>query len=233
MRRFVQKHEKAFDSTYVSQFIELFGDPEINPNGWYMPTVGEAVKDGYIAKPMDGNHGGKHPKGSDYVPSGIPFLMANNLIDGNADLIHCAFITKEQADSLDKGFAKDGDVLLTHKGTVGRTAILHCDLPYVMLTPQVTYYRPQKGISAEYLKAFFDTYYFQSELMKIASAGSTRAYIGITAQQNLRLIIPPIEQQNVFVAFVKQLDKSKFELKQAIANISELMKSLIQQDFTN
>ena len=49
----------------------------------------------------------------------------------------------------------------------------------------------------------------------------------------LDIPIPPIEAQKQYVSFIEQLDKSKFELKQAIANVSELMKSLIQQDFTN
>ena len=48
-----------------------------------------------------------------------------------------------------------------------------------------------------------------------------------------KVIIPPLDLQEQFCLFAQQLDKSKFELKQAIANISELMKSLIQQDFTN
>lgn len=43
----------------------------------------------------------------------------------------------------------------------------------------------------------------------------------------------PIEVQRAFVAFVRQSDKSKFELKQNIENISSLMRSLMRQDFTN
>jgi len=39
--------------------------------------------------------------------------------------------------------------------------------------------------------------------------------------------------QRRFVAFAEQLDKSKFELKESIANITALMKSLMQQDFSN
>lgn len=219
------------DLLVKSKFIEMFGDPETNPKKWYMPTVAEAVKEGIIAKPLDGNHGNKHPKATDYVKSGIPFIMANNLVGGKVDQINCSFISKKQADSLDKGFAQDGDVLLTHKGTIGRTAILHCDLPYVMLTPQVTYYRPLNGVTAEYLKAYFDTYYFQSEMMNIAGAGSTRAYIGITAQQNLKLVIPPRALQDQFVAFVQQADKSKFEIQQSLKKLETLKKSLMQQYF--
>jgi len=35
----------------------MFGDPTENKNGWTKLTVKQAVKDGYIARPLDGNHG--------------------------------------------------------------------------------------------------------------------------------------------------------------------------------
>ena len=46
------------------------------PESWSVKTVGELVDDKIIEKPMDGNHGGKHPKGSDFTDCGIPFIMA-------------------------------------------------------------------------------------------------------------------------------------------------------------
>jgi len=219
------------DQLVKSRFMELFGDPETNPMGWKRITVQQAINEKIIDKPLDGNHGGKHPKTSDYVPTGVPFIMANNLVDGHVDLEHCAFISKKQADSLDKGFAKDGDVLITHKGTIGRTAILHCSYPYIMLTPQVTYYRPISGIIPEYLKAYFDTDYFQGIIGNIASVGSTRAYIGITAQQELPLLIPEMEKQKEYTAFVEQTDKSKLAIQQSLDKLELLKKSLMQEYF--
>ena len=53
----------------------MFGDPVTNPMGWKMLTVEKAVEEGIIARPLDGNHGEKHPKGTDYVESGVPFIM--------------------------------------------------------------------------------------------------------------------------------------------------------------
>ena len=219
------------DQLVKSRFIELFGDPETNPMGWKCITVQQAINEKLIDKPLDGNHGEKHPKTSDYVPEGVPFIMANNLVDGRVDMEHCAFITKKQADSLDKGFAKDGDVLITHKGTIGRTAILHCTHPYIMLTPQVTYYRPIAGIIPEYLKAYFDTDYFQGVIGNIASVGSTRAYIGITAQQKLPLLIPAMEKQKEYASFVEQTDKSKLAIQQSLDKLELLKKSLMQEYF--
>ena len=43
-------------------------------------------------------------------------------------------------------------------------------------------------------------------------------------------IVPPIEAQNEWMAFVEQSDKSKFELKQSVKRIDDLIKSFVQQD---
>ena len=57
--------------------------------------------------------------------------------------------------------------------------------------------------------------------------------INQTVLSNVELIVPPIDKQAEFVSFVEQSDKSKFELKQAIERVTNLMKSLMQQDFAN
>src|SRR5262245_37193170 len=87
------------------------------PEDWECTTVGQLVREGILEKPLDGNHGNIHPKSGDFVSYGIPFVMANNVQSGHVDLSNCTFIRKEQADSLQKGFSRPGDVLLTHKAT--------------------------------------------------------------------------------------------------------------------
>lgn len=198
------------DELIKSQFIEMFGDPTSNPNGWTKLTVREAVKQGYIARPLDGNHGAKHPKGDDYVPEGVPFIMAQDLKDKQVDFDRCHFITEKQASTLKKGWAKTGDVLLTNKGTIGRVAIVQeSEYEDMLLTPQITYYRCIKDIDNEYLAGYFITDFFVNQLEKLTT-GTTRASVTITQQENLELIIPPVDMQREFVAFVKQSDKSKF-----------------------
>lgn len=155
-------------------------------------TFNELIKSGDILGIQDGNHGNDHPKASDYVETGVPFIMASDLNDGKVDLINCKYLTRERADRLRIGFSKPNDVLLTHKGTVGlvaRTPGLH---DYIMLTPQVTYYRvnPSGEILADYLEIFFRSRLFQVKLKKLA-AQSTRDYIGITAQKLLSIPLPP------------------------------------------
>ncbi len=171
------------------------------PEDWEVTTVGNLVRGGILEKPLDGNHGSIHPKSGDFVSFGIPFVMANNVKDGRVDLSNCAFIRKEQADSLRKGFSRTGDVLLTHKATIGNTAIVG-EMPseYVMLTPQVTYYRvaDHSRLSNSYLRYAFDASSFQNILHSM-SGGVTRAYIGICAQLQLPVVLPPstIEQEAI------------------------------------
>ena len=157
---------------------------------WTKYSIQNLIDMDYIEAPMDGNHGEIHPKVSDYVSSGVPFIMANNLSDGFVDLSQCAFITEKQAKSLRKGFAKPNDVLLTHKATLGRVAIVPDEYDYIILTPQVTYYRVKKGLSNVYLRYYFSSSYFQSILESFAGGGSTRAYIGITKQCELPIYLP-------------------------------------------
>ena len=170
--------------------------PEIRFAGftedWEQRKLGDLVKEDVLDAPMDGNHGEKHPTSDEYVDSGIPFLMASDIHNGNVDIHLCKFITKERAERLDKGFVRNGDVLLTHKASIGETAILNgLTTEYAMLTPQVTYYRikNEERLSREYLYAFFNSLDFQNEL-KTKAAQSTRPYIGITAQQNLSVFLP-------------------------------------------
>src|SRR6266705_1997952 len=77
---------------------------------------------------------------------------------------------------------------------------------YVMLTPQVTYYRtnPNKLLNS-YLKYAFQAPYFRQQLASF-SAQSTRPYIGITAQRELRLDIPSLPEQRRIAGILSAYD---------------------------
>ncbi|WP_368229510.1 restriction endonuclease subunit S [Aeromonas sp. R10-1] len=167
------------------------------PEHWTVTTLRNLIRAEAVIL-QDGNHGELHPTASEYVDDGIPFLMANNVRDGRVNLTDCKRISKNRADMLRIGFAKAGDMLLTHKGTVGEVAMIPADIsePYWMLTPQVTYYR----WTEDKFDAAFYMYQFQSksiltQLDIIGSKQSTRAYVGLIAQGDLVVTVPPIMEQ--------------------------------------
>lgn len=222
---------KLFES-YLNAIFTQKGDR------WITTTVGKLVDQRILDKPLDGNHGEIHPKKSDFVKSGVPFIMASDLVDGMVDQVNCNFITLEQANSLRKGFAKDGDVLLSHKGTIGRAAVLKTSHHSVVLTPQVTYYRvmDKSVIYNRYLYYFFHSPYFQNEIKTIAGAGSTRAYIGITSQLQLKIFYPKIDNQkryaDSFDTLISETQRLETIYRKKIAALNELKQSILQKAFT-
>ena len=201
---------------------------------WEQRKLGELVKEGILEAPLDGNHGEKHPTSDEYVDSGIPFLMASDIHNGEVNIYSCKYITKERAERLDKGFARNGDVLLTHKATIGETAILsNLMTEYAMLTPQVTYYRikNEERLNREYLYSFFNSLDFQTEL-KTKAAQSTRPYIGITAQQNLKIILPAeIDEQIRIGLYFRNLDHLITLHQRKLEHVKKMKKSMLQKMF--
>jgi type I restriction enzyme S subunit len=206
----------------------------IRDESFQLLTVGELVKLRIIERPLDGIHGEIHPKGDDFVESGVPFIMATDINDGAVDYVNCKFITSKQADNLRKGFAKQGDVLVTHKASIGRTAIVDYSAhPYIMLTPQVTYYRviDKKKLNNRYLKYYFDSQLFQETLKLWAGAGATRAYLGITGQLKLPVILPPIEVQERVAAILSAYDDLIENNKRRIALLEKMAEEIYREWF--
>ncbi|MEW8555465.1 MAG: restriction endonuclease subunit S [Candidatus Thiodiazotropha sp.] len=204
------------------------------PESWEVVTVQDLVDREVLDKPIDGNHGEIHPKVCDFVPEGIPFIMAADLKGGLVDLITCNFLSKERADRLRKGFSLPGDVLLSHKATIGETAIVPDVEHYIMLTPQVTYYRvlDSDTLSNEYLRCYFDSPSFQKPLKNVAGDGSTRAYIGITKQRSLPVLVPAIDEQRELASISSHLDG---RIRQAIAKknaFTQLFRTLLHELMT-
>ena len=199
---------------------------------WKTISVDDLIKEDILLPPKDGNHGNIHPKASDYVEMGIPFIMANDLRGGRIDFSRCTFIPKELSDNLQKGFAKDEDVLITHKGTVGEVSLIrNIPFPYLMLTPQVTYYRvnDRERLSNDFLAQAFISDEFQKRL-KVAAGGGTRDYIGIIEQRNLKISMPfsVIEQKKIAATLSSLDDRITAQLKRI--EVLKLHKKGLMQD---
>ena len=184
-------------------------DKEI-PEGWFNVQIQDLIDDEIIFKNQDGNHGEIHPKSSDYVLSGIPFIMAKDIKNGTIDIENCSFISRTQADKLRIDPAISGDVLITHKATMGRVAIVPEIKDYIVLTPQVTYYRVKDiaRINKEFLYCLFNSYGFQEVLLGV-SEQSTRNFLSITNQRLLKVLLPTGMTLHSFKEVVKPIIEHK------------------------
>lgn len=181
------------------------------PEEWEVKTVGVMTKEKIIDDIQDGNHGEKHPKASDFVEEGVPFIMATDISSGIIDFKGCKKITTSQYKSLRIGFAKSNDILLSHKASLGFVAIVPTSVNELMLTPQVTYYRVinEKRLSYKYLSFYMKGDAFQSSLSNFAKQ-STRDYIGITMQKDMKIAYPKSIVEQLKISEV--LDESEKEI---------------------
>lgn len=204
------------------------------PIEWTIKSIDELIEENIILEVMDGNHGAIHPKSSDYTKRGIPFIMANNFSKGRIDVKNCKYISRDLANTLRKGFAIEGDVLLTHKGTLGETAIVpSLENGFIVLTPQVTYYRVSKNnkLLNKYLKIYFDSKYFQDSLKSLGSQ-STRDYVGITEQKKMKIVLPQIKEQEKIAEILSVVDEQIENTERLIQKNQKLKKGLMQQLLT-
>lgn len=193
--------------------------------------ISALIEEGVIAPPQDGNHGEKHPKASDYVSEGVPFVMASDLRGGEVDLVGCSKIPEALARTLRIGFAQSGDVLLSHKGTVGEVARLgELATDFVMLTPQVTYYRvlDQSRLTPDWLYFAFQTPGFK-RLLEQYGKQSTRAYVGITTQRELSIPVAGAIDQSQTLSELVAAEKAVSAAVLRARSITEMRQRLLAE----
>ncbi|GEJ55946.1 restriction endonuclease S subunits-like protein [Anaeromyxobacter diazotrophicus] len=195
-------------------------------------SIADLVREGAILDIQDGNHGEKHPTAADYVDSdGVPFLMARDFPNGSLDVSNVTLLRRDVASKLRVGFAKPGDVLLTHKGTIGATGIVPNGFDYVMLTPQVTYYRtdPRKLLNV-YLRCAFRAPAFQQQLAAF-SAQSTRPFVSISAQRSLVVPVAPYSTQRRIATLVSSYDDLIANGEQRIRVLEGMVRTIYREWF--
>lgn len=232
IRRKRQQAIQLADEFLRAVFLDMFGDPVTNPKGWDVKTVAECIADGEVLQVQDGNHGNDHPKVADFVPSGIPFITANVVRRGQILFDQCYYLGNEWLEKLRIGFAKPRDVLISHKGSLGFTAVLDDSFDTYIFSPQTTYYRVNENrLISEYLKGYFDTSYFQ-RLFEKEGIQSTRAYLGITRQKDLPIVLPDIQLQKKFSELVSRHKALKETAYRQRESLSDSFHALSQKAFS-
>lgn len=226
-----QQQLAKLDELVKARFVEMFGDPIVNPNGYCVMTLQEMIDMGDIIYHLDGNHGGDYPRSDEFVEAGVPYISANCIVNGEIDFSKAKYLTEKRAGKLRKGIACDSDVLFAHNATVGPTVILHTTEEKVILGTSLTAYRCNtRSLLPEYLKSFMlsDAFVKQySEEMK----QTTRNQVPITQQKKYLFLKPPVFEQQRFADFIKQTDKIKLSIQKSLEQMETLKKSLMQQYF--
>lgn len=214
------------DQLVKSRFVEMFGDPVVNPKGWDVSTIKKtAITYG------DGPFG-SNLKSADYVLSGVRVIRLGNIMRGEFSEKDQSYVSYEKFESLRKYKCIPGEVVIA---TLGDPILRACIVPDFGV-PSIhkadcMYYETNKEMV---LPVFAMCAINQPSMLQRAlldSHGQTRARINSTQAGNLPMILPPMDLQQEFADFAAQVDKSRFIAQQQIEKLQMLYDSLAQDYF--
>ena len=211
---------QILDTLIKSRFVEMFGDPVLNPFEWKQVTL----KDIAVGKLSYGSGASATEYDGECRYVRITDITDNGELNNDIK-------SPDKYD--DKYLLQDGDILFARSGaTVGKTFRYSSDKHgkgiyagyLIRLIPN------KEIVMPDYVFYYTKTEYYMSFVKKAQRAV---AQPNINAQEygDLVICVPPIGLQKEFMAFVAQVDKLKSEVQKSLAEAQLLMDSLMQQYF--
>lgn len=215
------------DELVKARFVEMFGDPADNVNN--LPASPMTA----ICQIIDGDRGKNYPKQEEFSDSGFClFLNAKNVTAQGFSFENCTYITEEKDALLRNGKLCRGDVVLTTRGTIGNLAFYDTSVPYenIRINSGMVILRMNKQVVSEIF--FIEQFKMQLDSIKsrIAS-GSAQPQLPISTMNKIEMILPPIELQNQFAAFVERVSQQKQTVQQSLEKLELMKKALMQEYF--
>ena len=204
-------------------FLDMFGDPFINPKGWEV----KALNDISLGK---GVYGSGKPA-VNYSEGDYRYIRITD-ITSTGDLKEKMVSLQDSEQESQKYLLKDGDLLFARSGaTVGKTFLYSSKYGRCIYAGYLIKFSINRDIALpEFIKAFTDTSIYWNW---IRSKQKVVAQPNINAKQygeELEIPVPPKELQMKFVGIWKKVNESKEKWINTIDG--ELVQSLSQKAFS-
>ena len=212
------------DELVKSRFIEMFGNVRDNEKNWEKVSLKSVAE-------VRGRVGWKGYKKDDLRESGPLVLGATHLTEsGCLDLSSPVHLSREKYEESPEIMLQKNDLIFTQRGnTIGKVGLLENDIGEATINPCVLILRPLT-INPIYFKTYFILDETKSDMWSL-NAGSAQPMITQKGIGDYMLMLPPMEVQKQFAAFVEQTDKSKFEIQKSLKKLETLKKALMQKYF--
>ena len=186
------------DDFVKARFIEMFGDIVLNPFNWEKELLG------MVCDVRDGTH--DSPK---YYETGYPLVTSKNVTGGKIDLTDCSLICEEDFKKINERSKVDiGDIIMPMIGTVGKPVIVDVEPNFAIKNVALIKFKDYPRVLNIFIRALLQSDYFDDAVLNKVRGG-TQKFISLGDIRNLTVIVPPMELQKQFAAFVAQVDKSK------------------------
>ena len=217
-----QQELQLLDDLIKARFVEMFGDVIYNDRKWECKQFSD-ITTSRLGKMLDTKHQTgtcKYPYLANFNVQWFRFEL-NNLNEMD-------FNEKDREEFC----LEDGDLLVCEGGEIGRCAVWHNQVKKCFFQKALHRVRcNQNIILPDYLSWWFKYNCENGGLAAIEGAKATISHLTGAKMKMLDVAVPPIELQEQFVDFIKQVDKSKVAVQKALDETQLLFDSLMQQYF--
>ena len=217
------------DLLVKSKFYEMFGNLEENVKGWTVDCLGE-----YTTLLTDFSANGSYELLDSNVimydePNYAIMVRTVDLESGNLNN-GVKYIDKKAYELLSKSKLFGGELIMNKIGSAGKVYIMPTiDMP-ASLGRNAFIFKFDSRINMTYLFELLTSCYGTKEIQQYVRGAVTKTITKESARK-IRILVPPIELQNEFAAFVKQTEKAKNKIKQSLEKLQTLKKALMQKYF--
>ena len=217
------------DQLVKSRFVELFGDPFINPMKWKKIKIEDAV----TVEPQNGMY---KPQ-SNYVTdgSGTPILRIDGFYDGAVtDFPSLKRLLCEDKEK-QKYLLKEDDIVINRVNSIeylGKCAHITGLLEETVYeSNMMRMHFDSERFNPVYVTRLLCSRFLYDQIVNHAKKAVNQASINQKDVLDFDIYQPPIELQKQFAEFVKQTDKSKLTIQQSLDKLELLKKALMQKYF--
>ena len=179
---------------------------------------------------------GSNIKVSCFVDSGVPVLNGSNLDDFSLSEKAFRYVTREKADSLNKANAHRGDIVITHRGTLGQIVFIPQDSRYDRYVISQSQFRVRCNdkVLPEYLVYYFHTPIGQHKLLSNASQVGVPALARPSSTfQQIEVELPELSIQKRVVEIITAIQKKIENNQELNDNLADLLQTIYQGRFGN
>ena len=227
LKGIIEKYQEQLDlldELIKARFVEMFGEISTGNYKYNTKKLGDVAKVGSSHRVFT----------TEFVKNGIPFYRGTEIGElANGQIPEEPFcISEEHYERLVSDDTKPqvGDLLMPSICNKGQVWMVDTEEPFYYKDGRVLLISPNRDLfDCKYLECFMRAKTLM-EYPKLGS-GSTFAEFKIFLLKDIDVLIPPLELQSQFADFVKQVDKSKFEIQKSLEKTQQLYDSLMQKYF--
>ena len=201
-----EKELQSLDELIKARFVEMFGDPVNNPKGWQKKQLQELVTDDCTISY------GIVQTGDDQE-EGVPVFRPVDIVNHIPTRSELKRTTEEISNKYKRTILKGRELLITVRANIADTYIVGEDFSGCNVGRGIVPIRTNEDvITLEFLKHQIESKHLNDNIKALAK-GITLIQLNMEDLRELCLIVPPLSEQQSFVRFAKQVDKSKSHKK--------------------